>query len=319
MTRQTKQTLIRCALEATYGAAPVFANTDALLISNPSHRIIRNLVDREIWLPHLGATEQLVAARVAEIKFEVELAGSGTAGTAPQWAKLMRGCGFAQTVTAASRVEWNPISTGFESLTFQYFRSGVRYTSRGARGTAKLMLPAFGLPKIAFTYLGFETAAAEGSIPGSYDLTGWQRPQVLTDEMSGDIRLGGTFTTGVVSGGTVLASRGIEIDIGNKVEHMELLGGERVSITDRIVTGKMSTALTAAEEVAWRTEINTNTNVSLGFSWGTTAGNRGTIWAPKVQRVDPQGEDYKGDLMIATDLRLQPTPAGNDDFILVMR
>lgn len=317
MTRQTKQVLIRAALESTYATYPAFANTDALLVSNPGHRIIRNLVDREIWFPHYGASEQLVAARVAEIKFTCELAGSGTAGTAPAWGKLMRGCGFAETVTAG-RVEYNPVTDGIESLSFQYFRHGVRYISRGARGTAKLMLPAFGLPRIEFTFMGFETNASESPISGSYDLSAWQRPQVLTDEFAGDIRLGGTFASGSVTGGTVLASRGLDLDVGNKVEHMELLGGERISITDRMVTGTMSTALTAAQEVAWRNEINAGANVSLGFNWGTTAGNRGTIWCPKVQRVDPQAEDYKGDLMIATELRIQPL-LGNDDFILVMR
>ena len=318
MSRPIRQTLIRAVLETTYGTPPAFTAADALLVSDPSHRILRSLVDREIWFPHLGASEQLVAARVAEIKFSVELAGSGTAGTAPAWGKLLRGCGFAETIAAGNRVEYNPVSDGFESLTFQYFRAGVRYFSRGARGTAKLMLPAFGIPKIEFTFLAFDTNAIADTLAGNYNLSAWRRPQALTDANAGDIRLGGTFATGVVSGGTVLASRGLEIDIGNTVEHMELLGGERISINGRTVTGKMSTALTPADEVAWRTEINSDANVSLGFNWGTTAGNRGTIWAPKVQRVDPQGEDYKGDLLLATELRLQPS-AGNDDFILVMR
>lgn len=319
MTRSTKQTLIRAALETGgYGTQPAMTNTDALLVSNPSHRIMRNLVDRDIWLPHLGATEQMVAARVSEIKFEVELAGSGAAGTAPAWGKLLRACGFAETVEA-SRVEYNPISEDFESLTFQYYRANVRYVARGARGNAKLKLPAFGLPKIEFTFLAFDTAAGASANNGSYDLSAWKRPEVLTDEMAGDIRIGCTFATGNVTGGTVLASRGLELDAGNKVEHMELLGGERISITDRAATGKMSTALSAADEVAWRAEINTNTNVTLGFSWGTTAGNRGLIYAPRVQRIDPQGEDYKGDLLLATDLRFQPTEAGHDDFVLVMK
>lgn len=319
MTRSIKQTLIRAALETGgYGTQAVISNTDALLISNPSHRIIRNLVDRDIWLPHLGATEQMVAARVAEIKFEVELAGSGTAGTAPAWGKLMRACGFAETLET-TRVEYSPISDGFESLTFQYFRGNVRYTSRGARGNARLKLPAFGLPKIEFTFMAFDTSANATSSNGSYDMTAWKRPQVLTDEMAGDIRIGCAYATGNLTGGTVLSSRGLELDAGNKVEHMELLGGERISITDRAATGKMSTALTPADEVAWRAEINANTNVTLGFSWGTTAGNRGLIFAPRVQRIDPQGEDYKGDLLLATDLRFQPTEAGHDDFVLVMK
>lgn len=193
MSRPIRQTLIRAVLETTYGTPPAFTAADALLVSDPSHRILRSLVDREIWFPHLGASEQLVAARVAEIKFSVELAGSGTAGTAPAWGKLLRGCGFAETITAGNRVEYNPVSDGFESLTFQYFRAGVRYFSRGARGTAKLMLPAFGIPKIEFTFLAFDTNAIADTLAGNYNLSAWRRPQVLTDANAGDIRMGGVM------------------------------------------------------------------------------------------------------------------------------
>lgn len=321
MTRSTKSTLIRAALEPTYAGAVVPGPTDAVLAINPSHRIIRTTVPREIWFPHLGASEEMIAARVAEIKFEVEIAGSGDVAVEPQWSRLLRGCGFARTIItgANARIEWNPISQNMESLLFQYWRAGVRYDSRGARGTAKLKLPAFGLPRIEFTFMGFETNASASTLIGSYDLAAWKRPWVLTDNAAGDIRLGATLSNGTPAGGTILPSRGLEIDVGNKVEHMELLGGERISITDRMVTGRMSTAVTATDEVVWRNEINGNVNTSLAFNWGLGTGERFTVFAPKVQRVDPQGEDYKGDVLLATELRLQPTATGNDDFVLVMR
>ena len=321
MTRQIRQTLIRAGLEAPYGTPPaVWSNSDALLVSNPSHRILRTMVPRDIWFPHYGASEQMVAARIGEIKFEVEIAGSGIAGVAPPWAKLLRACGFAETVTADTRVAWNPIYQDQESVTIQYFRAGVRYVSRGCRGTAKLKMPAFDLPKIEFIFTGFDTNAVAAAGAGQYDLSGWGTPDVLTDAASGDIRIGGTMLGGgAVTGGTVLASRGLEIDVGNRVEHMELLGGERISITGREVSGKMSTALTADDEVTWRNEINANGTTTLGFNWGATAGRRFSVYCPRIQRVDPQGEDYKGDLLLGTELRIMPTAAGNDDFVLVQR
>ena len=319
MTRSMKQTAISAELEETYAGAPTgWSATSVLLISNPSHRVMRGTTPRQIWYPHMGASEELVASRVAEIKFTVELAGSGTAGTPPPWGKLLRACGYAETITAGVRVEYSPVSEDFESLTIRYYRAGMRYASRGARGSVQFKLPAFGIPQAEFTFLGFDTQAWDSAALGAYDLSPWQRPDVLTDEFAGDIRFGCTFATGQVTGGTIVASRGLDINGGQKVEHMELLGGERISITDRETTGQTSVALSAADEVAWRNEINANTLTTLGFNWGGTAGNRGTIFCPAVQRVDPQQEDYKGDLLIQTQLRMLPK-VGNDDMILVLR
>ena len=319
MTRSMRQTAITAELEETYGVgATSWSAASIILCSQPAHRVLRGTTPRQIWYPHMGASEELVASRVAEIKFTVELAGSGTAGTAPPWGKLLRACGYAETITAATRVEYSPVSTGFESLTIRYFRAGMRYVSRGARGSVQFKLPAFGIPQAEFTFLGFDTQAWDGAALGSYDLTAWKRPDVLTDEFAGDIRFGCTFATGAVTGGTIMASRGLEINGGQKVEHMELLGGERISITDRETTGQTSVAVSAADEVAWRTDINANSLTTLGFNWGAVAGNRGTIWCPAVQRVEPQQEDYKGDLLIQTQLRMLPK-LGNDDMILVVR
>lgn len=322
MIRPIRKTLIRCIEEPSYAGGPGLASvldTDAIEVINPQHDILRTEVPREIWFPHLGASEHLIAAKVARIRFSVEITGSGDVANPPPWARLLRGCGFAQSALPG-RIEWNPISDNVSSLFFDYVRAGARYTSRGARGTVKFRLPAFGIPTMDFEFTGFETFAAEAS-PGNsgYDLSAYRTPVVLTDANSGDLRLGATRTGGSITGGTAVASRGLEVDIGNQVEHYEYLTGERVGIARREVTGKMSVVLTAAQEITWRNEINANTNTSLAFNWGTVAGDRWTIWAPKVQRVSPQAEDYKGDLLIATDLRFQPTPFGNNEFVLVMR
>lgn len=319
MSRNSRDTIVRFAQEASYGSGTLadIGSTDAVVVSDPRHRIERKYVRRDLVFPHLGASEELVAARVATISFGLEITGSGAAGTPPPWARLLRACGFAQTVVA-SRVEWNPISRDFPSLVGDYRVAGVRYLSRGMRGRLKGMMLAFGIPKFDMSFTGFDTQAAAAALP-AYDLTAYQRPVVLTDENAGDIRLGGTLSAGTVTGGTVLASRGLEIDFGQKVEHLELLGGEAVDITDRELTGRMSVAVSPADEVAWRAAINTNEVTSLGFNWGTAAGHRWTIWAPRVQRVNPQHEDYKGRLLISTELRFLPTAAGNDEILIILR
>lgn len=316
--RYTRKTVIRVLTETTPGTNPGgFADTDAVQIMGlPSHRIVRDLRDRDLIRPFLGGSDQLLASRAVEIKFRVELAGPGVAGDAPAWGKLIKACGFAQTLVALTRAEYNPVSVSQSSLSMQYQVDGVVYTCRGARGTAKLNLMAYEIPSIDFTFMGFDTNASEGSVSGTY--ADWFDPEVVTDGNSGDIKLGGTESSGAVTGGTSLVSRGIEIDIGNTLSHLKMLGGEAIDITRRESTGSMEVGLSAADEVTWRTDINNNVTTGLSFSHGSAAGKQIVVHAGKVQRVDPQVTDYEGRVMMKTELRCLPTD-GNDELKIVAK
>jgi len=319
MSRQIAKTVVFAVQEVTYGVSPGgITATDAVLIANARFSIERDVVPRDLMRGYYGGSEQLMGTRRANIEFDVELAGSGTAGAAPAWGRLLRGCGMAEAITALNRVEYTPISTGFESLSLHYAIDGMRYVARGARGNVTFKMNAYERPMLHFSLTGFDTTALEGNVGGNF--TAWQRPLVITDANAGDIRLGGTYAAGVISGGTVLASKGLEVDLGNKVNHLKLLGGERVDITAREVAGRMTVDLSAADEVTWRSEINANTLTSLGFNFGTVAGHRIAVWAPSVQRVNPQVEDYEGNALMATELRLLPSAlGGNDDITIVAR
>ena len=58
---------------------------------------------------YFGNSEQLPAGIHSELDFEVELAGSGAAGTAPAWGPLIRACGMSETITAATDVKYAPV------------------------------------------------------------------------------------------------------------------------------------------------------------------------------------------------------------------
>lgn len=316
MSRQTKKTIVQVKLEAEYGVNPGnFGGLDAVLVSNPKFSIDRDVRPRELVRPYLGAAEEMQGARRARLEFDVEAAGSGAAGTAPAWGKLLRGCGMSETITAGTLVEYAPVSGAFESLTARFLLDGVTYVTKGARGNVQLMLDAYGIPKLKFRFTGFDTNALTNTGNNPTDYSPWQRPVVLTDANAGDIRLGGGYATGAVTGGTQYAHRGLSIDLGNKVEHMEILGGEAIDIVEREVTGKMQVSLDADTEVAWRDEITDNMLTGLGLSYGTQVGHKLAIWAPSVQRIAPQTADYKGRVMVDTDLRLLPV-AGNDELII---
>jgi hypothetical protein len=318
MQRYMRNTLLRAKIETTYGTPDgPWVGADAILLRNARFRIDRDVVPRDLILGYFGGSEHLIGTRRAEIEFEVELAGSGAAGTAPAWGKLLRACGMAEVVTAGQRVEYTPVTTGQESLTLEYIIDGVRYISRGARGNARFVMTAYSLPVIQFRFWGFDTNALAQSASGTF--TNWKRGFVITDANSADIRLGGSYNAGTISGGTAMPSRGMEFDLNNTLSHIKLLGGESIDITGRDVMGRMSVALSAADEITWRDAINANALTSMSFSIGNESGNTINLFAPSVQRVDPQAEDYEGRQMVATELRLLPTGNGNNEIRVIVR
>ena len=140
MPRYDRNQVILAKIESAYGTDSVPTGAaNAILSSTP--RIVplqANNVDRDLVRGYLGGSEQLVGTRSVSCEFVVEIAGSGTAGTAPAWGLLLRACGFAEVVTAGTRVDYTPITNDQESLTLYWFDSGVRHVLRGARGNVTI-------------------------------------------------------------------------------------------------------------------------------------------------------------------------------------
>jgi hypothetical protein len=143
-------------------------------------------------------------------------------------------------------------------------------------------------------------------------LTAWKTPVVVTNANDGDITLGCTYASGTISGGTAYNSKGLALDVNANVVFTPLLGSETVDLVDRAMTGSASLDLTAANQVTFKTAVDANTTISLGFIHGTAAGNIVTFYAPVVQRINPKVEDLNGYMMCAYDLRLMPS-SGNDE------
>ena len=317
MSRLMRKTAILAKIETTYGtdAAPTGA-ANAILISNATFAFNYNNVDRDLMRAYLGGAEQLVGSRNVTASFDVEIAGSGAAGTAPAWGPLVRACGMAEVVTAAARVEYTPVSAAFDSLTIYFSVDGLLHKAIGCRGTVTMGMGEGERPLFKFTFTGIDGGTVAQADP-SQTLTAFKPPLVVTDANSGDIKLGGTYATGAITGGTAYPSRGLQLDLGNTVQYIPMLGGQSVEITQRATTGSMQLDLTAAQGATFITDINSNTTTSLSFEHGTTAGNKVLVFAPVVQRINPSWQDFNGTVQLGMDLRLTPN-TGNDELRIVV-
>lgn len=319
MSRLMRKTAILAKIESTYGTDPTPTGAaNAILISNQSIVPLNaQNVDRAVVREYLGGSEQLVGITYKSAAFDVELAGSGAAGTAPAYGPLLRACGLAETISAGNRVEYDPISASFESVTLYYYDDGVLHKLLGCRGSFKLGLGVGNRPTISFNFIGIDGGETEAANP-TQTLTAWITPKVITNPNTADLTLGCTITTGTLSGGTAYPSKGIEIDSGIAVNHNPLLGGETVELSDRNVTGKISLDLTAAQEVTLMATVRANTTQSLGLTHGTAAGGIIVVYSPAVQLINPAPEDSNGIRMTGFDTRHIPS-SGNDELKIVVR
>jgi hypothetical protein len=321
--RLTRNSAILAKIEATYGvdAAPSGA-ANAMLVANQSVTVLSAAnVDRGLVRPYLGGSEQLLGAAFKELSFEVELVGSGTAGTAPAWGPLLRACGWAETVTASTRVDYTLISTGMESATLYYFDDGVLHKLVGARGEWTIRLNVGGKPVLALKFVGLDGGDV-AQAAGSTTLSGFKTPQVVNNTNSQSVRFGATLAaTGAVAltGGTAYSSQGLELASGNQVQFTPLVGQETVDLTQRDITAKLQLDLTAAQEVAFIQTVKDATLQSMGMVHGTVAGNRVAVFSPSCQLTNPTKADVNGKRLIGFDVRVVPDPAGqgNDELRIV--
>lgn len=318
MGRYIRNTVALAKVETTIGtdAVPTGAD-DALLISEVSITPIdAQNIDRNLIRAHFGASEQLVGTYSVKCSFTVELAGSGTAGTAPQWSDLMLGCSCAEAVLSTpARVEITPVTDNQKTLTIYYYDSGVLHKLVGCMGNVKLDAKVSDRPKLMFDFIGIDAGIVEEAV-ASPTLTAWKTPVAMTKNNVTDIKIGGTYAAGVITGGTQHKSTGLTLDFGNATGFTPNLSEETVDITDRQVSGSVLFDLTAAQEVAKVTTVKTNVLASMSMVIGTVTGNKLMLFMPSVQLTNYRKEEVNGKRYVGYDLRILPV-SGNDEIRLI--
>ena len=303
----TRKRLILAEIEATYGTDPVPTGAEAILVRNLEITPLQaETVSRNLVRPYLGQSEQLLAQTRVEVTFEVELAGSGTAGTAPAYGPVLRSCGLSETISAGTSVTYAPESSGFESTTIYFFNDGIRHKVTGCRGTFNLSAEVGQIPFISFTMTGIYNAPTDETAP-SPTYSNQASPLIFKN--------GNTSSFSIFSYSGCLQS--LSFDIANSVIYRELVGcTKEVIITDRVPAG---TCVIEAPLIATKdffTIANGSSTGSISFLHGTTAGNRVTFTAAQSDINSPTYSDMDGIQMLNLPFIATPTSAGNNELSL---
>lgn len=304
----TRKRLILVKKEATYGTDSTPAGTDALLVRNLDITPIEaDVVSRDLIRPYLGNSPQLLANSRVGITFQVELAGSGTAGTAPRFGAILQACGMSETIVATTSVTYAPVSASFSSATIYFNNDGILHKATGCRGTFTLNAAVGEIPTIDFTMTGVYNAPTDTAAP-AVTYSNQASPLVF--------RQGNTSSFQFFSYAGCLQS--VSFDIANSTVYRELVGcTKEVIITDRKPAGTVMIEAPTLATKDYFSTAQTETTGNLTFLHGTTAGNRVTLNALQCDIANPSYGDQDGIQMLNIPYIAVPTTSGNDEMSLV--
>jgi hypothetical protein len=305
----TRKRLILAKIESTYGTDSTPGGTEAVLVRNLEITPLQaDVVTRDLIRPYLGNFEQILANQRVEITFEVELAGSGAAGTAPAWSPVMKSCAMSETISAGTSVTYAPVSSSFSSCSIYFNNDGVRHKITGCRGSFSISGEVGQIPVISFTMMGIYNAPDDSALP---------TPTYSNQATPVIFKQGNTTGFQVFSYSGCLQS--FSLDMANEMVYRELVGcTKEVLITNRAPNG---TAVIEATTIATKdffTIANGTSTGNLTFQHGQTAGNIVTFSSPQTDIGSPTYSDQDGIQMLNLPYVATPTTAGNDELSLVL-
>jgi hypothetical protein len=305
----TRRRLVLAKIESTYGVDAIPSGlTNAILIKNLNITPMEaTLVARDLVRPFLGNFENLVADAHVKVDFEVEVAGAGAAGTAPGYGVLLRGCGFAETLTVGQDATYTPVSASIESLTLYFQQDGAQHSITGARGDMEITLQAKAIPTFKFTFTGIYNPPTATSL-ATPTFAGFQTPLVANS----------SNTPAFTVGGYAPVLDQFSLKLGNQVDFRSLIGAQYTQILDRKVAGQLSFEAVTPDIHDFFAPALSGAKSAVSLTHGTAAGNIVKLDMPSVNLQNPTYTDNNGVQMMQIPYAGIPI-VGNDELTITVK
>lgn len=265
-----------------------------------------SFVKREIIRAAMGNYGSDMAEVYRTQDIEVELAGSGTAGTAPGIAPLLLGCRTSQTVTAGTSVVYAPATTAPKYLTMDCDLDGSLFKMQDAIGNFSLNFEVGQYPMAKMNFIGAYQAMTDRTMPTGATFATQRKPLVVNRANTP------TFTLG----GLALPSASFSLDLGANVYWRELVNQSGAEMEDRNPTARIRVELGTVAQRNWGESIRQGDSLAFNLLHGTAAGNRVGLSCPNlVVNSKPTISDDRGIAMLELSFDVVPTN-GNDEFTL---
>jgi len=284
-------------VEGTEGAVEALTATELVLCSKVDYKPSQNTYNRDVMRGSLSRSPGIGGLQSAKISCSVELRGSGTAGVAPDYATLLKGCGFGVVPTPAqtpTSVVISPITTAIPSLTIGAYFDGVLHKIIGARGTVKCSIESGKPGRLDFEFTG---VGIDTSDVGLLDAAGY-------DDVVPPAFISAAF---LVDSYAAIISK-LDWDIANTVTLRESInsasGYLSALITGRNPKGSLDPELPLVASYDFFTNWKTNGVGALTIAAGVTAGNIVTITMPVIRYANINPGDRGGIRTLGIDFEM---------------
>ena len=305
--RQSQRILLAKA-ESSYATDSTPGTADAVLCRSIDITPLASTnVSRDLVRGYMGNYEEILAETHVEVTLEVELAGSGAAGTVPRFSNLLLSCGTELTTVSSTSNTYTPISSTFPSSTLWFYVDGQRHKVTGARGSFAINAEVSAIPTITFNFTGIYVAPGASANPTpNY---GAQASPVIFNKDNTT-----AFQLHTYAG----ALQSFSYDNANQITYRELVGGTKeVLITERSPNGSVTIEAPPLGTKDYFAIANTSGGTgNLTFQHGQTAGNKCTFTAAQTDLLSPSYSDADGVTMLNIGYNATPTTAGNNEFSL---
>jgi hypothetical protein len=306
MPLRTQRAVLAAKIEVTEGTAETLAAADGVLALQAAFQRNQEMNARNPFRPTLSQLASVAGKRTGAMTCQVEMKGSGTAGTAPEWGKLLRACGFGETTVPATSVTYLPVSTGDPSLTIGHYQDGIRHLVAGARGTFSFGGAVGEIPILNFSFLGVEDVTADVAIISpTYQTSVPRALKGLTFTLHGVTVVGSSFSIDI---GNTITPR---VDFTKASGHASVFIGDRVPVCNFVV----EKPLVASKD--WYGIWDANTESTISMVIGTVAGNIMTITSPKFQITGITEQDDGGIAKLSIDGKLNLS-TGDDELSIAL-
>lgn len=300
--------------EVTYGtdSVPVVATNGILTRNYQGKPVDLDRIERNLDTRVFGALASVPSNQRRAISYEVEIAGSGTAGTAPAWMELLEGCGMAAAAlvaTTSAAQQFALPGVAATSLSQYDFLSDQRRKMLGSVGTFTMDFTAGAYPFFAFQWMGLIAGATPFSktAPAAVDLTRWQQPLEVNID-----------NTDVLLDGYAAAVRSWKADAKVATSMRNLVGKRYVRRGGHSLT---STLVIEATDIATKDYIatlRTGALIEFALVHGRTAGNIIEMKSTKCQITDI-AESKEDDIVMWTLSLTHTVDGGAADLVITAK
>lgn len=298
--------VIAAKVEVTEGTAIALAGADANnLIMEPKWEADVPMYRRTFLNNSLSPQKMIATTRLGRLSFKVECKGSGAAGTAPAFGKLLRACGMEEAVVASTSVTYTPESSLalIPTLTLGIYRDGLKKTLKGARGNVKYSAKSGEPGMFEFEFVGVYDSVADVAIltPSGVETT---IPQPL---------LSAAFS---IASFSAFVSQ-ITFDMANTLEPRGDINSASGFISTLLTAREPKGSFDPEDELVATHDFYgrwlANTTGALTWKHGASAGNICTFTAPAVQYTKIAEADRNGIATLNTDFLMARSNAAGDD------